>query len=149
MALNSCTSCTTKFAAGLSKCPHCGSTKYVEDGDVMAKITRHGGASDDTVPAPEEETEAVAAPASEPDVEEEPAIEPESVNEEGGEESSPGSSSSASTETPQPNSEPSEPQTLSPAPTTGSRSRKGRTGNRSAPSTDGGQETGTSAAESE
>jgi hypothetical protein len=81
MALNACTSCTTKFAVGLTKCPHCGSTEYVEDGDVMAKITRHGGASDDTVPTPDEETEAVDAPA--PEDEETPAAAPEPEEEEG------------------------------------------------------------------
>lgn len=85
MALNACTSCTTKFAVGLPKCPHCGSTEFVEDGDVMAKITRHGGASDNTVPEPEAEAEAVEAPA--PETEEPPAAapEPEPVRDEAGE----------------------------------------------------------------
>ncbi|MEU8756217.1 SAP domain-containing protein [Streptomyces chartreusis] len=57
----------------------------------MAKITRHGGASDDTVPAPEEEAEVEIAetPAAEPEVEETPAVEPEP--EQADEESSPSS----------------------------------------------------------
>ena len=151
MALRVCTGCTTKYAVGLAKCPHCGSTDHVEDGQPMPKITEHGGPS--SVTAGPGETgympPADEALPAEPVAEEELAVEPESVNEEGGEESSPGSSSSASIETPQPSSEPSEPPTLSPAPTTVSRSRKGRTGSRSASSTAGDQETGTSAPDTE
>lgn len=83
MALNACTSCTTKFAVGLPKCPHCGSTDYVEDGDVMAKITRSGGASDDTLPAPEP----VDVPADSPAPQDAQAAvpEPEQESEAGGE----------------------------------------------------------------
>jgi hypothetical protein len=58
MALNTCTSCTTKFAVGLPRCPHCRSTEYVEDGDPMAKITRNGGVTDDAAPAVEEDAAA-------------------------------------------------------------------------------------------
>src|SRR5512139_2325140 len=53
MALWVCTKCTTKYAVGLFKCPRCLNTEFFEDGDPMAKITRHGGASDKTLPAPE------------------------------------------------------------------------------------------------
>ncbi len=134
MALSVCAECTTKYAVGLPKCPHCGSTDHVEDGQPMPKITVHGGPSDKTLPV------------DEPEADEAPAVElaPEP---EGGEESSPGSSSSASTETQQPNSEPSSKSSPKPARKTASRSAKGRTENSSAPSTDGGQETGTSAAD--
>lgn len=47
--------CGTKYAVGLSRCPRCHNTEFYEDGDPMAKITRHGGASDVTAPAPEAE----------------------------------------------------------------------------------------------
>lgn len=157
--------CGTKYAVGLFRCPRCHNTAFYEDGDPMAKITRHGGASHCTQSEPDTETEAIDAPAPEhdeaqdtepPDVTEHVAGSahpaevrgehgPELAETEGGEESSPGSSSSASTEKPQPTSEPSEPQTPSPAPTTASRSAKGRTAKRTARGTAGGQETGASA----
>jgi len=73
--------------------------------------------------------------------------EPEAVDEtavEGGEEPSPGSSSSTSSVKEPSSPETSEPASLKRARTTGSRSRKGRTGSSSAAGTDGGQETGTS-----
>lgn len=86
MSLNACTSCTAKFAVGLPKCPQCGSTEYVEDGDLMAKITRYGGASDDTLPAPEPEDVPAHSPAAEdeetPHVDPEPEPEPEETPEE-------------------------------------------------------------------
>jgi hypothetical protein len=152
--------CGTKYAVGLSRCPRCHNTEFYEDGDPMAKITRHGGASDHTVPDAVVET---GEPLSEDQAEElrnavdaeaEPlpfaaSVQQVAPEEEGGEESSPGSSSSASTG-PQPTtSEPSSKPTLSPAQTTASRYRKGRTGSRSASSTAGDRETGTSTAESE
>jgi hypothetical protein len=43
MALLSCLRCTTKFATGLLRCPHCLSEKFEEDG--VPKITTSGGAS--------------------------------------------------------------------------------------------------------
>ncbi|WP_405960818.1 hypothetical protein OG235_28035 [Streptomyces sp. NBC_00024] len=160
--------CGTKYAVGLFRCPRCHNDEFYEDGDPMAKISRNGGASTDTAPAPE--PEAVDASAPEPDAEEGPAAEPLDVTEhmagpaqpaevrgehgpelaetEGGEESSPGSSSSASTEKPQPTSEPSSKPRRKPARTTASRSSKDQTENSSAPSTACGQETGTSAADS-
>ena len=148
--------CGTKYAVGLSRCPRCHNTDFYEDGDPMAKISRNGGASTDTAPAPE--PEAVDASAPEPQAEEAADPEPldvtefmtgpaEPVETEGGEESSPGSSPSASTEKPQPTSEPSEPKNPQPAPTTASRSAKGRTAKRTARSTAGDRETGTSAAD--
>lgn len=148
MALNACQSCTTRFAVGLKRCPHCGSTDFCED-EQMAKITAHGGATDKTLtPAPEPEAVDVAA-AEPPDATEDQAApaQPEPAAE-GREESSPGNSSPASTETPQPNSEPSAPTSPKRARTTGSRSKKAPTANPSAPSTAGAQTDATSAADS-
>ncbi|MGJ5831425.1 hypothetical protein [Streptomyces ossamyceticus] len=123
----------------------------------MAKITRHGGASDKTLPTAEDAavaepvlTEAAAAdqpePAAEVQGEHGPelvdmpfgdAVVPTADEEEGGEGSSPGSSSSASTG-PQPtSSEPNVKPRRKPARTAGSRSSKGLTESGSAPSTDG------------
>ena len=104
----------------------------------MPKITRHGG--------PTIAGAAVVAGGwsseGEPDVWPDP-------NAEGGEESSPGNSSSTSDEKPSSEPEPSGSKTLSRARTTASRSKKVRTGSGSARGTAGGQETGTSAADSE
>lgn len=82
MALNVCGSCTTRFAVGLKRCPHCASTDFQEDG-VMPKITALGGASDKTLPAVDD-AQALDAEAVEPlDVTEhmagpaEPVTEPE------------------------------------------------------------------------
>lgn len=49
MALLVCNNCTTKYAAGLPYCPQCTSTDHREDGEDMAKITVHGGPSNDVV----------------------------------------------------------------------------------------------------
>lgn len=87
--------------------------------DSMAKIRVHGGVSD-----------ANAEP------------EPEA-----GEDVSAGTSSSTSSEKETSSLEQSETSDPSPAPTTGSRSAKGRTAKRTARGTDGGQETATSAAD--
>jgi hypothetical protein len=38
-----CLDCTTRYAASLAVCPHCGSTEREEDG--MPKNTRHAGPS--------------------------------------------------------------------------------------------------------
>lgn len=61
MTLRVCMDCTTAFAVGAPRCPHCGSERSAEEGtaaalgvyargrveeDDMPKITRHGGASD-------------------------------------------------------------------------------------------------------
>ncbi len=85
-----------------------------EDDD-MAKITVHGGPSNEAADEPEE-----------------------------GEDVSAGTSSSTSSEKEPSSPEPSERQAPSPAPTTGSRSGKGRTGRSSARGTDGGQTEATS-----
>ena len=62
MTLRVCLDCTTAFAVGAPRCPHCGSERHAEEGsaaalgihhgipveteeDRMPKITRHGGAS--------------------------------------------------------------------------------------------------------
>lgn len=138
MALSVCTGCTTKYAVGLPKCPHCGSADHVEDGQPMPKITAHGGPSDKTL-TDEPDTADVDVPELAPA----PADEPE-PEVEGGEETSPGTSSSTSTETPEPKSEPSSKPAQLPARKTASRSKKGQTDSSSAPSTDGGQTEATS-----
>ncbi|KOV86066.1 hypothetical protein ADL02_19415 [Streptomyces sp. NRRL WC-3723] len=61
MSLWVCLDCTTAFAVGVPRCPHCGSERHAEEGsaaalgiqasvpveveDSMPKITRHGGAT--------------------------------------------------------------------------------------------------------
>jgi hypothetical protein len=81
----------------------------------MAKVTVHGGPSNEAADEAE-----------------------------GGEDVSVGTSSSTSSEKEPPSPEPSEKQAPSPARTTGSRSKKGQTASSSASGTDGGRETGTS-----
>ena len=141
MALNACQDCTTQFAVGLKKCPHCGSTDFQEDGAMSPKITNHGGPSI----AGATVTGGQWGDDTEPD--ENPAPEPESTEEEGGEEPSASNSSETSTETPptEPEQKPSAPPKR--APRTGSRSKKAQTENSSAPSTDGAQTADTSAAD--
>lgn len=143
----------------------------------MAKITSHGGASDKTLPAtdaaaaetdpaPEAAADQPGAPTAfatgglvaSPEALREHArnlVGPDfgeslaqlEADEEGGEESSLGSSSSASTE-PQPtSSEPSSKTRRKPARKTASRSGQDPTDSSSAPSTDGGQTEATSAAD--
>ena len=177
--------CGTKYAVGLFRCPRCHNTAFYEDGDPMAKITRHGGASDKTVPAPAEPTSGAVvedgptpATAADPTdgLRDDPgtgvpmqavsdelegdgsgralppapddAYGPDAVPLEGGESSSPGSSSETSTEKPPTSPETSAPATPKRARTTGSRSSKARTGDSSARSMGGGREAGTSAADS-
>lgn len=115
----------------------------------MAKISRHGGASDATLPTPEPEVEAdETAAGTEPDAEETLAVVPVTEPEaEGGEESSAGSSSETSTEKPSTPPEPSEALLPKRARKMASRSRQAPTGNSSAPSTDGGQTEATSASD--
>lgn len=146
MALNECRGCTTAFAVGLRACPHCRSTDFVEQGQDMPKITAHGGPSNAADPGPEltASTGAVIATSGAWADEPEPA-DTDTVEEE----SSPGTSSSTSSETPSSEPEPSEPPTPSRAPTTASRSRKGRTGSRSASGTAGAPAADTSAADAE
>ena len=129
MALWICTGCTCRYSVGAARCPQCGESEYVEEGaEDMPKITVHGGASvaGASVVGGSWSNEGDA------DVWLEPA-------EEGGEESSPGTSSSTSDEKPSSEPEPSEKPTQSRARTTASRSKKAQTGSSSAASTDGGQ----------
>lgn len=134
----------------------------------MAKISRHGGASDKTLPAPDTESAAAAetVPVPEAAADQTEIASPANVMSEagaeigegladglpepapeGGEESSPGSSSSASTAAQPTTSEPSSKPTRKPARKTASRFGQGRTESSSAPSTDGGQTEATSAAD--
>lgn len=138
--------CGTKYAVGLFRCPRCHNTEFFEDGDPMAKITRHGGASDKTLPVTEqpadkaepEHVEFLGEPGPElVDLPVGAQVYPTSPDSEGGEESSPGSSSSASTEKPQTNSEPSSKPRPKRARKTASRSGQGLTESGSASSTDG------------
>jgi hypothetical protein len=89
MSLWVCDECGTKYAVGLSTCPHCQSTSFHEE-DRMPKITAHDGPSDITgtvaptpepvtvpgegsepapgpAPADEEAPESTGSPAPEPD----------------------------------------------------------------------------------
>jgi len=149
--------CGTKYAVGLFRCPRCHNTEFFEDGDPMAKITRHGGASDKTLPTIEDAAVAEPAPmpaaaADQPepaaevrgehgpelvDLPDSGAVFPTAAEEEGGEESSLGSSSSASTGPRPTNSEPTVKPRRKPARTTGNRSGKALTESGSASSTDG------------
>jgi hypothetical protein len=70
MSLWGCADCSTAYSVGAPACPHCGSTNAFKEGSVP-KITRHGGPTD---------------------------INAEVAEVEGGDESSPGTSSSASEE---------------------------------------------------
>ncbi len=151
--------CGTKYAVGLFRCPRCHNTAFYEDGDPMAKITRHGGASDKTLP-----TSQTAGAATEPPANAAPAPQPEAHGQAGpevdaevrlaarigeeGEESSPGNSSSVSTEMPPMNSEQSEQPPLRRARKTASRSKQAPTESASVPSTDGAKTAPTPAVDS-
>lgn len=81
MALNVCQDCTTAFAVGLKKCPHCQSTNFQEDSTVP-KITALGGPSIDGITGGQwgddtESDETATAPddGAEPEPEAEPAEE--------------------------------------------------------------------------
>jgi len=135
MALWVCTGCTARYSVGAARCPQCGSSEHVEEGqELMPKITVHGGPS----------VAGASVVGGSWSTEGDPDVWPEPASEEGGEEASPGSSSSASDETPSPEPEPSETPSPKRARTTGSRSKKAQTESSSAASTDGGQEAGTS-----
>lgn len=45
MTLWVCLECGTKYAVGLYRCPRCHGTEFVEDGQLMPKITRENGPS--------------------------------------------------------------------------------------------------------
>ena len=160
VALNACGDCTTKFAVGLLKCPHCGSTEYEEDGTVP-KISRHGGPSDKTLPAPDHAV-VVLEPLTTAEVEElreavqagtdplpfSATVHSATPENEGGELSSPGISSSASSPKPPTSSEQSKPDPRSRARTTASRSGRGRTDSSTARLTDGEETAPTSGTDS-
>lgn len=126
MALNVCSGCTTRFAVGLPECPQCRSKDYTEDSVMSPKITIHGGPS-------------IAGVTGSWSEEGDPDIWP-AQQAEGGEESSPGTSSSTSAETPKSEPEPGSKPDRSPAPKTANRSSKARTARgSSASSTAGGR----------
>lgn len=112
MALLICTGCTAAFAPGAEKCPQCGATDYIEQGEEqgMAKVTVHGGPTD--------------ALATESD-------------EEAGEQSSAGKNSEPSSEQAQSSPKKSGAGRRKPAPTTESPSAQGRTGSSTAGGTAG------------
>ena len=70
MATWGCLDCTTVYAVGAPRCPHCGSTRY--EGYPMPKITRHGGPSDATTASEAVVAEPAPAPALEPEPKPEP-----------------------------------------------------------------------------
>lgn len=61
MAVWTCAECTADYAVGLPKCPQCGSTVRVnentqppQEDEQMAKVTVHGGPSNEAADEPEE-----------------------------------------------------------------------------------------------
>lgn len=174
MTLLVCLDCSTAFAVGVPRCPHCGSERKAEEGtaaamglhargrveeDIMPKITVHGGPSDRhaavelrEAPGTGVPMEAVEVPAdgswSQPITGDGSGRALPPVENEGGEDVSAGTSTETSSEKQPTKPEPSAPAAPKPARTTGSRSRKARTGNRSASSTDGGPTDGTSETDS-
>lgn len=135
MTLLVCLDCSTAFAVGVPRCPHCGSERKAEEGtaaamglhargrveeEPMPKITVYGGPSDRAdIQAPEPEPEASEAA-------------------EGGEDVSAGSSGETSSRKPSQKPEPSSPRRQSRARGTGSRSKQAPAEEESstAPSTD-------------
>lgn len=102
MALNVCNGCTTKFAVGLPRCPHCASTDFCEDGQ-MAKITAQGGPSDKTLPEADEAAPAEAGLQGEPgpellDAPDDAAVASVASEEDGGESSPEGDSADGAEE---------------------------------------------------
>lgn len=80
MALWECAECTTKYAVGVPKCPHCGSTVRVneatqppEEDEQMAKVTVHGGPSNEAADEPEEGEDVSAGTDSSTSSENEPS----------------------------------------------------------------------------
>ncbi len=57
--LRVCSTCTTRYAYGLTRCPHCGTPDEANhtEGDVMPKNTRHGGSSNADGPQVESPTD--------------------------------------------------------------------------------------------
>jgi hypothetical protein len=157
VTLRICLDCTTAFAVGVPRCPHCGSERHAEQGsaaalgvhastsfeeDHMPKITRHGGPSfrEDAgtgVPMRAVDGDEVTGDGSGR------ALPP--VEEEGGEQPSAGTSTETSSAKPSTKPEPSGNAPRKRARKTANRSAQDRTGISSAPSTDGDQADGTSA----
>jgi len=136
MALLVCTGCTTRYSVGAARCPHCGSTDYVEEGqEPMPKITVHGG------PSIAGASVVGGSWSNEGDPDGWPGPE---QGDEGSEEPSASSSSETSPEKPSSEPKTSEAETPKRARTTGSRSTKARTGSSSARSTAGDQTEATS-----
>lgn len=136
MALWICRDCTAAYSVGAPKCPHCGSTDRIEEDEQnMPKITVQGGPSIAGV---------TGAWGDEPETDE--ASEQDA---EGGEESSPGSSSPTSTEKPPTSPETSETDRPKRARKTASPSAKAPTGSSTAPSTAGAQTAPTSATDAD
>ncbi|NGO68522.1 hypothetical protein [Streptomyces boncukensis] len=142
MALWECAECTTAYAVGLSACPHCKSTKRVEDD--MPKITRHGGPSvagavvtggawGDSDTWPDADTGQLQSEHG-PELADQPDGEAETVTEVP---SSPGNSSSASPEKPETSQKKSARAPRKRAPTTGNRSKRTRKADSDADTTAG------------
>lgn len=130
MTLRVCLDCTTGFAVGVPRCPHCGSERHAEEGsaaalglhargrieeDTMPKITRHGGPSDKAL-------REHARNLVEPDFSESLAC----LKAEGGELPSAGTSTATSSEKPPTTPEKNETAPPKRARSAGSRSRQGR-----------------------
>ena len=125
MAVWHCAECTAAYSVGAPRCPECGSvvrvneaTQPEEEDKDMAKVTVHGGPSNE---AADEQAEGSEQPSAD------------------------GTDSSASSETEQTSPQSSETKPPLPARKTASRSRKARTDSSSAAGTDGDQEADTSA----
>lgn len=157
-----CDACTAVYSVGARRCPQCGSTDHHLTGETedttMPKITKHEGASY-ALPAEDIETRAEESrivgehgPEVVPGISGDTTVvpvhgedDPVDLSEiyeqeqEGGEESSPGSSSETSSAKPETSSEQKAGARPKRARTTANPSRGDRTGNSSAASTDGDQ----------
>lgn len=138
MSLRVCLDCTTAFAVGVPRCPHCGSERHAEEGSAAALGIQHG------IPIEIEEDDMPKITRHEG-----PSVPPadEAADVEGGEDVSAGEDSSTSSETPSEKREQSEKPSRSRARKTASRSAEGQTGSSSARSTAGGPAADTSAAD--
>lgn len=143
MALWVCLGCTTKYAVGLSRCPRCHGTDFEEEG-AMPKITVAGGPSHvDAEPgqpgyvAPPEDPKPGKARAGTAAGKAKAAATGPQADDEGGERSSPGSSSATSQPKPEPTGGTNSPASPPPARTTESPSPKGQRGPGRAGSTGG------------
>lgn len=174
MAVWTCAECRAAYSVGATRCPQCGSTVRMEDTDtpepqpITVACTGNGCAvagvrvqvwprlaAPGVVERPPLHCAGCGAEMTEISESEEtdmpkvtvhtgPSIDEPEPEPEGGDESSPGSSSETSSEQPSTGPETSDPETPSPARTTGSRSRKGRTASSTAGTTDGGPTAATS-----